>query len=76
MLQLGEVVEALLLSDGRQPKDTDAKKKKKDPTTVLYYEVKSSHVHVFVSNVDLNGKMIFSQFLLFICWCYCLKSAV
>ncbi len=75
MLQLGEVVEARLLPDGRWPKDTDAKKLK-DATTMLYYETKSSHFHVFVSDVDLNGKLSFPQFLLFICWCYCLKSAV
>ncbi len=70
MLQLGEVVEARLLPDGRWPKDTDY------ATTMLYYETKSSHFHVFVSDVDLNGKLSFPQLLLFICCCYCLKSAV
>ncbi len=38
---------------------TQTQKKKKDLTAVLYYEAKSSHIHVFVSNVDLNGKLSF-----------------
>lgn len=60
MLQLGEVVEALLLSDGRLPKkDTDAKML----TAMLYciMNKKSYRIHVFALNVDLNSKLRLTQ---------------
>lgn len=64
MRQLWEFVEALLLSAGRLPKDTDAKKQqvlKSNYNVKMYYELKSSHIHVFASKVDLNGKLCLSQ---------------